>query len=153
MKKIISALLAASLLIPGAAFADGGMEEILVSVKDKVSVPDNLTEFNTDYSTDENGITTYYFSWTANDGDGTFDVEDLAMGLIRFDNGAVLQIEFSWASNVERETRFVELRGTKSGLTWEGDSGVTFYSDGDSYGRDFSLRAVVSLRSEIPAGV
>lgn len=60
---------------------------------------------------------------------GTFDVEDLAMGLIRFDNGAVLQIEFSWASNVERETRFVELRGTKSGLTWEGDSGVTFYSE------------------------
>ncbi|MBR5460755.1 MAG: Gfo/Idh/MocA family oxidoreductase, partial [Clostridia bacterium] len=34
---------------------------------------------------------------------GTFDVEDLAMGFIKFDNGACLQIEFSWASNVERE--------------------------------------------------
>ena len=32
---------------------------------------------------------------------GTFDVEDLAMGFIRFDNGACLQIEFSWASNIE----------------------------------------------------
>ena len=53
--------------------------------------------------------------------EGTFDVEDLAMGMIRFDNGAVLQIEFSWASNIKRERRFVELRGTKSGLKWEND--------------------------------
>lgn len=47
--------------------------------------------------------------------DGTFDVEDLAIGFIRFDNGASLQIEFSWASNVEAENIFVELRGTKAG--------------------------------------
>ena len=50
--------------------------------------------------------------------DGTFDVEDLAMGFIRFDNGACLQIEFSWASNVESENQFVELRGTKAGASW-----------------------------------
>ena len=49
---------------------------------------------------------------------GTFDVEDLAMGFIRFDNGACLQIEFSWASNIEQEQRFVELRGTKGGFKW-----------------------------------
>ncbi len=49
---------------------------------------------------------------------GTFDVEDLAMGFIRFDNGACLQIEFSWASNVEKEQRFFELRGTKAGASW-----------------------------------
>jgi len=52
------------------------------------------------------------------DGEGTFDVEDLAMGFIKFDNGACLQIEFSWASNIDREKRYVELRGTKSGSTW-----------------------------------
>lgn len=51
--------------------------------------------------------------------DGVFDVEDLAMGFIRFDNGTVMQLEFSWASNIESETRFVELRGTKAGLTWQ----------------------------------
>lgn len=62
--------------------------------------------------------------------DGTFDVEDLAMGLIRFDNGAVLQIEFSWASNINEEKRFVELRGTKSGLTWN-DNDVEFYTECD----------------------
>ena len=50
---------------------------------------------------------------------GTFDVEDLAMGFIRFDNGAVLQIEFSWASNIARERRFVELMGTKAGFEIE----------------------------------
>ena len=50
--------------------------------------------------------------------DGTFDVEDLAMGFIRFDNGACLQIEFSWASNIEKEQMFVELRGTKAGATF-----------------------------------
>lgn len=47
--------------------------------------------------------------------EGTFDVEDLASGFIRFDNGATLHIEFSWASNVEEEVTFVELRGTKAG--------------------------------------
>lgn len=46
---------------------------------------------------------------------GIFDVEDLAMGFVRFDNGASLQIEFSWASNIEQEKNFVELRGEKSG--------------------------------------
>jgi len=49
---------------------------------------------------------------------GTFDVEDLAMGFIRFENGSCLQIEFSWASNIEKEQRFFELRGTKSGASW-----------------------------------
>lgn len=49
---------------------------------------------------------------------GIFDVEDLAMGFIRFENGACMQIEFSWASNVEKEQRFFELRGNKAGATW-----------------------------------
>lgn len=48
---------------------------------------------------------------------GTFDVEDLAFGFIRFENGCTMQIEFSWASNVEREHNFVDLRGTKAGAT------------------------------------
>lgn len=51
--------------------------------------------------------------------DGTFDVEDLATGFIRFDNGASLQIEFSWASNIEEEVNFYELRGTKAGASFK----------------------------------
>lgn len=54
---------------------------------------------------------------------GTFDVEDLAMGFIRFSNGACLQIEFSWASNVEKEKVFVELRGEKAGSEWNSCDG------------------------------
>ncbi len=61
--------------------------------------------------------------------DGIFDVEDLAMGLIRFENGAVLQIEFSWASNVQRETRYVELRGTKAGITWRDGDYVAIHGE------------------------
>jgi predicted dehydrogenase len=61
--------------------------------------------------------------------DGIFDVEDLAMGFIRFDNGAVLQLEFSWASNVAAEHRFVELRGTKAGLTWMDGLTLDIYSE------------------------
>ncbi len=54
--------------------------------------------------------------------DGIFDVEDLAIGFIKFDNGASLQIEFSWASNIKRETYFVELRGTEKGCKWQDGS-------------------------------
>ena len=67
--------------------------------------------------------------------DGTFDVEDLAMGTIRFDNGAQLQIEFSWASNIKQENRFVELRGTKSGLTWR-DGDVEVFTEMHGQGCD-----------------
>ena len=62
---------------------------------------------------------------------GIFDVEDHAMGYIRFDNGACLQIEFSWASNIEKETRFVELRGTKAGCSWNDDGTVNIYGEED----------------------
>ena len=50
-----------------------------------------------------------------------FDVEELAMGFIKFDNGACLQIDFSWATNIPQETRFVELRGEKAGIMIEND--------------------------------
>jgi predicted dehydrogenase len=55
--------------------------------------------------------------------DGTFDVEDLAIGFIRFDNDASLQVEVSWASNIGNEHNFVELRGSKGGCKVGG--GVT----------------------------
>ena len=71
--------------------------------------------------------------------DGTFDVEDLAMGMIRFDNGAVLQIEFSWASNVQAEHRFVELRGTKAGLKWLDGTSLEIYGEENGTLTDLKL--------------
>ena len=41
------------------------------------------------------------------------------MGFIRFDNGACLQIEFSWASNIPSDRFYVELMGTKAGSKWD----------------------------------
>ncbi len=61
--------------------------------------------------------------------DGIFDVEDLAMGFIRFDNGACLQVETSWASNIEKEELFVELRGTKAGMKFSDLTGTKLFTE------------------------
>ena len=48
----------------------------------------------------------------------TFDVEDLASALIRFDNGVTLHLEVSWALNFEqREKIFLEVSGTGGGFS------------------------------------
>lgn len=47
----------------------------------------------------------------------TFDVEDIAVGMIKFENGATLEVEASWAGNIkERELMETRLMGTKAGL-------------------------------------
>jgi len=47
-----------------------------------------------------------------------FDVEDLAVALIRFDNDLTLNLEASWALNFEpREKITLELSGTEGGLS------------------------------------
>jgi predicted dehydrogenase len=61
---------------------------------------------------------------------GKFDVEDLAAGFIRFDNGASLQIEFSWASNVEEEQKFLEWRGTEGGFSLINDK-LSIFTEAD----------------------
>lgn len=46
-----------------------------------------------------------------------FDVEDFAVGLVKFENGATLEIEASWAANIkERELMSTRLLGTAGGL-------------------------------------
>lgn len=61
--------------------------------------------------------------------DGIFDVEDLATGFIRFANGATLQLEVSWASNIEQEDVFVELRGSKAGIKFSHQSPLKVFSE------------------------
>ena len=79
---------------------------------------------------------------------GVFDVEDLAMGMIRFDNGACLQIEFSWASNVEKEEFFVELRGTKAGSKWTSSSGLNLYTE--EYGKTVDMHPHSGAQTVMP---
>lgn len=50
----------------------------------------------------------------------TYDVEDLAVGRIRFDNGAVLHIECAFAAHIgERSLMNFQLMGSRGGATWE----------------------------------
>ena len=49
----------------------------------------------------------------------TYDVEDLAVGRIRFDNGAVIHIEASFAAHIEKEYWNFQLMGSRGGCTWD----------------------------------
>ncbi len=51
--------------------------------------------------------------------ESTYDVEDLAVGFVRYVNGISLELEFSWASNTAQEYNYIELYGTKGGLKYE----------------------------------
>jgi predicted dehydrogenase len=49
----------------------------------------------------------------------TYTVEDLAVGQIRFDNGAILQIEASFVAHIEKDVWNFTLMGEKGGCTWD----------------------------------
>lgn len=49
--------------------------------------------------------------------DGIFNVEDTAVGFMGLTNGATVQFEFSWASNIEKDITTIELLGTKGGAS------------------------------------
>jgi predicted dehydrogenase len=71
----------------------------------------------------------------------TFDVEDLAVAMITFENGATLELEASWAANVqEREWMETRLFGTKGGLvqrnlneTYEFEAEIYLERDGAQF--------------------
>ncbi|OPZ85881.1 MAG: hypothetical protein BWY76_01211 [bacterium ADurb.Bin429] len=44
-------------------------------------------------------------------------MEDFAAGFAKLETGASVAFEFSWASNIERETNYLELLGTRGGLS------------------------------------
>jgi predicted dehydrogenase len=49
----------------------------------------------------------------------TYTVEDLAVGHVRFDNGAVLQIEASFVAHIEKDQWNFHVMGTKGGSSWD----------------------------------
>jgi predicted dehydrogenase len=49
----------------------------------------------------------------------TYTVEDLAVGQIRFDNGATLHIEASFAAHIEKNEWNFTIMGEKGGATWD----------------------------------
>jgi predicted dehydrogenase len=49
----------------------------------------------------------------------TYNVEDLAVGHVRFEGGAVMQIEASFAAHVEQDVWNFSLAGEKGGANWD----------------------------------
>ena len=49
----------------------------------------------------------------------TYTVEDLAVGMIRFETGAMLSIEASFVAHIEKDVFNVQLMGEKGGAVWD----------------------------------
>jgi predicted dehydrogenase len=49
----------------------------------------------------------------------TYTVEDMAIGQIRFENGAIMQIEASFAAHIEKDIWNFTLAGDKGGCSWD----------------------------------
>lgn len=85
----------------------------------------------------------------AKDQDKPFDVEDLAVAMIHFANGATLMLEASWAAHIrERELMETRLLGTKGGLLQrnrnEGyDFEAELFVDKDGCGYDMTPHAPI----------
>ena len=61
------------------------------------------------------------------------DAEDFAAGMIRFDNGASLQLETSFGSYVEADVVYLDLYGTAGGVSLRNDVLKVFGQDHDAY--------------------
>lgn len=57
--------------------------------------------------------------WGTSEKGGICDVEDLAAGFIRLENGATVFVEASWASHIEKDLFYSSLIGTKGGADVE----------------------------------
>jgi predicted dehydrogenase len=62
--------------------------------------------------------------------EGTFDVEDLAVALIRFDNGLTINLEVSWALHNEKTRQWCQIFGTEGGCDW--GEAPAFYKEMDN---------------------
>ena len=71
------------------------------------------------------------------------DVEDMATALIRFENGAVLNVETSFTLNVESDRGIIELYGEKAGAKI--DPELKLFSEVNGYMTDVSLRYPTAL--------
>lgn len=51
--------------------------------------------------------------------DMVYDVEDLAAGIVKLDNGATILLEASWESHIEKEEIYTKLMGTQGGAEFD----------------------------------
>lgn len=79
-----------------------------------------------------------YARYTPADKDNYCDVEDMAVAIIRFDNGAVLNVETSFSQNIKEDQLTLQLYGTKSGAMMEPK--IELYSEMEDYLVDITPR-------------
>ncbi|MEE2753359.1 MAG: Gfo/Idh/MocA family oxidoreductase [Candidatus Latescibacterota bacterium] len=60
----------------------------------------------------------------------TYTVEDLAVGQIRFENGATIHVESSFAAHIEKNVMNFQLMGEKGGANWDP---AQLYTDDNGY--------------------
>ena len=60
----------------------------------------------------------------------TYNVEDLAVGMIRFENGAILTVESSFVAHIEKDIWTFNIMGEKAGASWEP---AAIYKDDNNY--------------------
>ena len=67
-----------------------------------------------------------------------FRAEHSMLKISQWDSSALkTEHASSWASNIEEEKRFVELRGTKAGFTWYDNGRVKIFGEEDGVVFDF----------------
>jgi len=67
----------------------------------------------------------------------TYDVEDLAAGMVKLDNGATVLLDASWHSHVQTERFYSQLVGTKGGAELEP---LRVYTDVNGNNADLALQ-------------
>ncbi|MCK9862230.1 Gfo/Idh/MocA family oxidoreductase [Paenibacillus sp. ATY16] len=72
-------------------------------------------------------------TWGTPNWDGYYDVEDLATALIKFDNGATLSLDVSWAAHAAGMSQdpFIHLMGKEGGAALVGSDGKFVTHEGD----------------------
>jgi predicted dehydrogenase len=64
---------------------------------------------------------------------GKFDVDDYATAFVRFDNGATLTLECSWAANIPQMPWTSYLMGDKGGARFDFDAGLEIYTEDSGF--------------------
>ncbi len=60
----------------------------------------------------------------------TYTVEDLAVGMIRFDNGTMLTLESSFCAHIKEDVFNIQIMGEKGGAIWDGSQ---IFTDHNGY--------------------
>ena len=76
-------------------------------------------------------------------GNAQFDVDDLSWALIRFDNGAAIQLQVSWAVN-NKDQFFTEIYGTRGGASVGDQDQMELYTNLNGQQSDIQVKVARS---------